>query len=155
MLAEAHRALPVDSMCQVDLGFHYEHRHRRLDVVPGQKEEGLISAAMEVARCLFFQVLRHADYRGGEALLRVVLPRYLERAGEWRRRYEHVSLLNGLVHDRAEEEAAVVAFAEALERLIESSRDGIHVPGMRPPVREVLARAPALAARLRNAALEV
>ncbi len=157
LLAEAQRALAVEEMCQVDLGFHYEHRHRRLDPGGSRREEGLISAAMEVARCLFHQVLRDADRKGGEALLRVVLPRYQQRAEEWLRRYEHVSLINGLEYDERDERAAVTAFSEALERLIASAGEeqGVLVPGMRRGVREALERCPAFVDRLREAAVEL
>ena len=153
ILAEAHRILPVERMCQVDMGFHFEHRHRRME--PGEREEGLISAAMEVARCMVFQVLKHADSRGGEALMRVVLPRYQERAQEWLRRYEHVSLINGLVYDRAEEQAAVTAFSEALERLVlgHQATGAVEVPGMRPAVRGLLEKSPELRERLRQSAI--
>lgn len=156
LLAEAHRALPVEAMCQVDLGFHYEHRHRRLEPGGPRREEGLIAAAMEVARCLFYQVLREADQKGGKALLQVVLPRYQARAAEWRRRYEHVSLINGLDYDAGDEEEAVVAFSEALERLIHGMNgEGAVVPGMRAGVREVLEKAPELAECLRAVAAAV
>jgi hypothetical protein len=122
---------------------------------PGEREEGLISAAMEVARCMVYQVLKHADSRGGEALMRVVLPRYQERAQEWLRRYEHVSLINGLVYDRAEEQAAVTAFSEALERLVlgHQATGAVEVPGMRPAVRGLLAKLPELRERLRQSAI--
>jgi len=156
ILAEAQRFLPVERMCQVDLGFHYEHRHRRMEAAGPQREEGLISAAMEVARCLCFQVLKNADGRGGESLLKVVLPRYRGRAAEWIDRYEHVSLINGLIYERAEEEAAVQAFALALERLIAGyGTHGMVVPGMRPSVKSVLAEAPELRETLLAAALPV
>jgi glucosyl-3-phosphoglycerate synthase len=155
MLAEAQRALPVERMCQVDLGFHFEHRHRKLE--PGEREEGLISAAMEVARCLVYQVLKQADRRGGETLMCSVLPRYAARAQEWLKRYEHVSLINGLAYDGAEEQAAVTAFSEALGRLISGHEltGVIEVPGMRPGVREVLAKSPSLAEKLRRSAISV
>lgn len=155
ILAEAQRILPIERMCQVDLGFHFEHRHRRLE--PGEREEGLISAAMEVARCMVYHVLKHADPRGGEALMKVVLPRYQERAQEWLRRYEHVSLINGLVYDRGDEQAAVKAFSEALDRLVQGheATGSIEVPGMRPGVRGLLARSPALRERLKKVAIKI
>ncbi len=155
MLAEAQRALPVDRMCQVDLGFHFEHRHRKLEL--GEREEGLISAAMEVARCLIYQVLKRADRRGGDALMRVVLPRYNDRAQEWLKRYEHVSLINGLVYDEEDERAAVTAFSEALERLVtgHETTGVLEVPGMRPGVRGVLAKSPEIAEKLRRAVIPI
>jgi glucosyl-3-phosphoglycerate synthase len=111
---------------------------------------------MEVARCLFYQVLKHAEARGGEALLKVVLPHYRARAAEWVDRYEHVSLINGLIYERTEEESAVQAFALALERLIAGySSHGMVVPGMRAGVKSVLAGAPEVVAQLRVAALEL
>lgn len=155
ILAEAHRILPIERMCQVDMGFHFEHRHRKME--PGEREEGLISAAMEVARCMVYQVLKHADARGGEALMRVVLPRYQERAQEWLKRYEHVSLINGLIYDRAEEQAAVTAFSEALERLVQGHQatGAVEVPGMRPSVRALLEKSADLKERLRQAAIMI
>lgn len=87
--------------------------------------------------------------------MRVVLPRYQERAQEWLRRYEHVSLINGLVYDRAEEQAAVTAFSEALERLVSGHQATgvVEVPGMRPPVRGLLEKAPDLREQLLAAAI--
>jgi len=131
MLCEAHRQLRVVEMCQVDLGFHFEHRHRQLNA--GTLEHGLVAAAADVARCLSFQVLRESQERAAESLLRLVLERYRVRAAEWMNRYEHVALLNGLQYNRSEEALAVTAFTEALQALIASAvTDGLRVTGMRP-----------------------
>jgi glucosyl-3-phosphoglycerate synthase len=130
-LCEAHRQLRVAEMCQVDLGFHYEHRHRQLE--PGSIEPGLVSAAADVARCLAWQVLREAQERAAESLLRLVLERYKVLAGEWMDRYEHVALLNGLAYDRAEEALAVTAFTEALAEIVKNAQEGrLPTPGLRP-----------------------
>lgn len=131
MLCEVQRQLAVNEMCQVDLGFHYEHRHRQLEA--GTLEHGLVAAAADVARCLSYQVMRESQERAAESLLKLVLERYRSRSLEWMDRYEHVALLNGLHYDRAEEALAVAAFTEALQALTKSvATDGLSAPKMRP-----------------------
>ncbi len=147
ILCEAFRHLPGEQQCQVDLGFHFEHRHRSLahDQI-GVNEPGLITAAADVARCLVYQVLREAEPRSAEGLLRHILERYRPRAAEWLQRYEHVALLNGLNHDLEEESAAVAAFAQALDRLVQSvGQKSLHVPAMRDTPTRTLAKIPGLA----------
>lgn len=146
MLCETFRHLPCEQQCQVDLGFHFEHRHRSLahDQV-GVNEPGLVSAAADVARCLAYQVLREAEPRSAEGLLARIIERYRIRACEWQQRYEHVALLNGLHHDHEEEAAAVDAFDRALERLLQSvAKEGLRVPAMRESPLKVLAQIPGL-----------
>jgi glucosyl-3-phosphoglycerate synthase len=151
MLCELHRHLQVSEMCQVDIGFHYEHRHRQLD--PGAVEPGLVSAAADVARCLAYQVLRESQERAAESLLRLVLERYKIRAAEWMDRYEHVALLNGLIYDRAEEAIAVAAFTEALEALATpAGAQGLLVASLRPTPESVLRAEPSLKQELIAAA---
>lgn len=152
-LAEAHRHLQAAAQCQVDLGFHYEHRHRQL-LQPGL-EQGLVTAAADVVRCLTCQVLRDAEPHAVESLMRLVLERYRRlRAPEWMERYEHVALLNGLRHDADEERLAISAFTEALEALAATvARDGLQAPGMRPAPAAALESLPGLAGQIVGAAL--
>lgn len=153
MLCEAHRHLTPAEQCQVDLGFHFEHRHRQL-VNPGL-EPGLVSAAADVVRCLAYQILREAEERAAESLLRLVLERYAKhRAREWMERYEHVALLNGLIFDRAEEDLAIQAFTEALEELVTTvAVKGLQVPGMRPSPAKALQQLPGLGEQIVAAVL--
>ncbi len=152
MLCEAQRQLKVSEMCQVDIGFHYEHRHRQLEA--GALEPGLVHAAADVARCLAYQILRHAQDRSVESLLKLVLEHYRQRSLEWMERYEHVALLNGLHYDRAEEAMAVSAFTEALEALTHSvGTEGLHLPAMRPSPAKALEANPELAQQILAAAL--
>ncbi|MBL9130648.1 MAG: hypothetical protein JNG86_05580, partial [Verrucomicrobiaceae bacterium] len=146
MLAESFHRLSVSEVCQVDLGFHFEHRHRSLKPAQaGLQEPGLITAAADVARCLAYQVLRDSEPRSAEEMLRLIIARYWIRATEWLARYEHVALMNGLDHDPQEETAAVNAFGHALNQLLQSTpTEGLRVPAMRPPVRNVLQRLPEL-----------
>lgn len=157
LLCESFRHLPGEQQCQVDLGFHFEHRHRSLahDQI-GVNEPGLISAAADVARCLVYQVLREAEPRSAESLMRQIIDRYRPRASEWLQRYEHVALLNGLRHDSDEESAAVSAFGQALERLLHSlGNDTLHVPALRDTPARTLAKIPGLAGEIAASAIVV
>ena len=76
-------------------------------------------------------------------MLRLIIARYRIRATEWLARYEHVALMNGLEHSPDEESAAVNAFGQALDRLLQTSAaEGLRVPAMRPPVRSILQHLP-------------
>lgn len=157
LLCEAFRHLPGEQQCQVDLGFHFEHRHRSLahDQI-GVNEPGLITAAADVARCLVYQVLREAEPRSAESLMRLIIERYRPRANEWLQRYEHVALLNDLRHDAEEESAAVTAFGQALDRLLHSlGKDTLHVPAMRDTPARTLAKIPGLAPEIVASAIVV
>lgn len=146
MLCETFRNLPCEKHCQVDLGFHFEHRHRSLSHVDvGVKEPGLVTAAAEVARSLAFEVLRNAEPGMAPLLLQEIILRYRVRALEWRQRYEHVALLNNLQYDEEEETAAVTAFDRALGQLLDSVKsDGLVVPAMREAPQKVLTNIPGL-----------
>lgn len=153
MLCEAHRHLKPSEQCQVDLGFHFEHRHRQL-VNPGL-EPGLVAAAVDVVRCLTYQILRETGEPVSEPLLRKVLQCYSShRAREWMERYEHVALLNGLHFDAAEETLAIQAFTEALEELVAHvAVNGLEVPGMRPSPAHALAKLPGFGEQIKATVL--
>ncbi|HYF36385.1 MAG TPA: hypothetical protein VD994_13910, partial [Prosthecobacter sp.] len=144
MLCEAQRQLAASELCQVDLGFHFEHRHRQLDM--SGLEQGLVAAAADVAECLAFEVLRDHDTTAIRDCFPRVLESYARRAAEWMSRYEHVALLNGLHYDQQEETFAVAAFTEALEALAgQVASEGLHLHGMRPAPSRALAEIPGLA----------
>lgn len=154
MLCDAHRLLQPSEICQVDIGSNFEHRHRRLDDDdPGDSrpDAGLMTAAAEVARCLFVEVLRDAEPRAGKSLLKLVCERYKPRAIEWVDRYEHVALLNGLEFHRAGELYAVEEFSTALSRIVRSWREDTplsHV--LLPTPAGLLGRQPELADAVRT-----
>lgn len=158
MLCEAFRHLPAARQCQVDLGFHFEHRHRSLSHDQlGMKEPGLVHAAADVARCLVFQVLREAGVNSTRQLMEQIVARYPARAEEWMQRYEHVALLNGLHHDAQEEEAAIAAFGHALGHLPSelAEEEAPTIPAMRASPAETLASIPGLAQDILAAAVPV
>lgn len=152
MLCEVHQRLPIKEMCQVDIGSHFEHRHRQLKA--GAQEPGLVSAAADVARCLAYKVLCQVPEKEFQPSLKEVVDHYRERSVEWMDRYEHVALLNGLRYERKEEELAVAAFTEALEALHSSvATEGLHLPSMRPSPAKALEANPELAQQILAAAL--
>jgi glucosyl-3-phosphoglycerate synthase len=157
LLCEAFRHLPGEHQCQVDLGFHFEHRHRSLSHEEvGVNEPGLITAAADVARCLAFQVLRESEPRSAEGFMSLIIERYRSRAQEWLSRYEHVALLNGLRHDAEEEGAAVTAFGQALDRLLQNlPTEGLRVPALRETPAKTFAQIPGLAEEIAGCATEV
>lgn len=157
MLCETHRLLPRHQMCQVDLGINFMHRHRRLDADDenGGRDSGLAASAAEVAACLFAHVLRDADERAAEPLLRKVCERYRGNVEEWIERYEHVAIINGLESSRDDDAKAAAAFAEALPRAIQAAARSIHDrEELRPPVGEVLDSNPDLSRLLADMACE-
>ncbi len=155
MLCETYHHLPTANQCQVDLGLHFEHRHRRLGTGNTEIEHGLVVAATEVVRCLTSKVLQGRDEEEATALLNRVLESYQPRAQEWMDRYEHVALLNGLDHDAAEEQAAVAAFVEALKGLrLSAHPDEGNGSVNLPPVNEVIAKLPELKAAMQQVALK-
>ncbi len=151
MLCESHRLLPHREMCQVDLGINFMHRHRSLDTDEENsgRDSGLAESAAEVAACLFSHVLRDADERAAEPLLRQVCERYRGRAEEWIARYEHVALINGLESSREDDAQAAAVFAEALPRAIHAAvQPGGRRHELRPPVGALLEDQPQLGALL-------
>jgi len=116
LLSEMFRTLRAEKMCQVDLGFNFEHRHRTVSNTPASEaaSEGLIDSAIEVSRTLAKHLMRGKD--DTSALLEAVQKRYAELANQWVPRYQHDALLNGLRYDVEDEQNAVLVFSEALRR---------------------------------------
>lgn len=120
LLCEVIKHLKVEEMCQVDLGFNFEHRHREVSNAPAVSSvaaTGLEKSATEVARALADYIL--SDRKGGQfgLTLREVANRYAQVASEWVPRYEHDALFNGLRYDREDELRAVEIFVDVLSGL--------------------------------------
>jgi len=156
MLAEVQRQVEIAQICQVDLGFHFEHRHRAFKSGGARDEGGLMAASMEVARCLLHQVTIGQSREEVRSLLERLLPVYRERAAEWARRYHHVSLLNGLCHDLEGELDTVQAFAESLQSLTAAPpEEALQMPGLRPSPLSVMDKHPELSVALSQAAIQL
>ncbi len=116
LLCEVFKKLATSEICQVDLGFNFEHRHRSVSNSPSRNAmvSGLVASATEVASTLAAHVVEGGDASGNARLLNDVIARYRQVALQWVPRYQHDALLNGLRYDEADEQHAVKVFTAAL-----------------------------------------
>ena len=145
MLCDVRRHLNPKEICQVDLGSNFEHRHRRMDEEPedARPDAGLLTAASEVAICLFTEIL--SEVGGDKSLLIRVCELYKTKSAEWVERFEHVALLNGLEFHRSQEQYTAELFAATLTAIAHGWPVGgsASVP-MLPPAAALLAEHPHL-----------
>jgi glucosyl-3-phosphoglycerate synthase len=129
LLSECFSKLAAADICQVDLGFNFQHRHRKLSNAPAVSQAaktGLTSSATEVSRAIIEHVLK-GSAAGKETLL-AVAEHYLQTAKEWVPRYEHDALFNGLQYDRKDELHAVELFARTLDGVVGSTETTTSLP---------------------------
>ena len=144
LLCEVFKHLATSEICQVDLGFNFEHRHRSVSNSPSRNAmvSGLIASATEVASTLAAHVLEGGTSEDNARLLNSVSARYRQTALQWVPRYQHDALLNGLRYDIADEQHAVQVFTSALADAFQI-QDGDTAPGCvkQPSTQQVLASA--------------
>ena len=107
LLCSVFRHADPRTVCQVDGGSGYDHKHH-------SKLSALVSMSDQIARAM----LAHAAAEGirvDEASLADVAATYRREAFLAVRRSEHLALINGLPFDSEEELATVKAFASQLE----------------------------------------
>jgi glucosyl-3-phosphoglycerate synthase len=120
LLCESQERLKHGQICQVDLGFNFEHRHRKVSnaTVHSAVAEGLVDSATEVARTLTCHLLESLKEKNVAALLAQVTATYPRIAHEWVSRYQHDALFNGLTYNAQDERDAVHVFAEAIDHVL-------------------------------------
>jgi glucosyl-3-phosphoglycerate synthase len=109
-----HRA-PV-RVCQVELAERYDHKHQELSAEDANR--GLHRMAKDVVKHLL-RTLAAAGVNLPDGLMRSLLAAYQREAEDAVADSYAVSVLNGLVFDRHEEEQNVQVFADALRASIE------------------------------------
>ncbi len=140
LLCEVFKHLKMEEMCQVDLGFNFEHRHREVSNAPAASSlaaTGLERIATEVAGGLAEHILAGQTGKRFSLKLQEVADRYAEVAAAWVPRYEHDAMFNGLRYDREDELQAVQIFVQVLSGI---HREPPSMPSW-PPVRDLLADA--------------
>lgn len=122
MLCDVFRNAPPETVCQVDLGSNYEHKHQHLIYHPetGEPDErsGLMRMASEVSRTLLTHLWFDFGFVAGPRKLDRLSDAYEEIARILLQRYNHEALFNGLEHPKAEEQKAIAVFSRMLKRLV-------------------------------------
>ncbi len=152
LLCETFHHVPRERICQVDLGFNFEHRHRVVSNAPAATAatEGLTESAIEVTQTLAAHLLKGMAASEAAAVLAEIRRQYESVADQWVPRYEHDALLNGLRYDADDERRAVRVFAEAVgTAFADGPAAGI---AEHPSVAQLLAELPELKAALIAAA---
>ena len=156
LLCEVARHLATSEICQVDLGFNFEHRHRSVSNSSSRNAlvSGLVASATEVAGTLAAHVLDSDSAIDNAALLNTVSARYRQIALQWVPRYQHDALLNGLQYDVADEQHAVQVFTSALADAFQIP-EGIARPDCieQPSCKDILAQVPGVSDAILRAAM--
>ena len=156
LLCEVFKHLATHELCQVDLGFNFEHRHRSVSNSPAANAvlTGLVASATEVASTLAAHVAAGDSAEENARLLNAVITRYRQIALQWVPRYQHDALLNGLRYDLADEQRAVHVFTAALVDAFQI-HDGDQAPCCveQPSSKDLLARVPGVADAILRAAM--
>ncbi|MDB6136935.1 MAG: hypothetical protein JWO94_7 [Verrucomicrobiaceae bacterium] len=151
LLCEVFKHLTTQELCQVDLGFNFEHRHRIVSNAPAANAfvTGLVASATEVASTLAAHVATGRNAEENAEILNSVITSYHKIALQWVPRYQHDALLNGLRYDIEDEENAVKVFTAALVdafQILEGDRAPCCVE--QPSCRETLAQVPGISAAI-------
>lgn len=152
MLCDVFRHAPPQTVCQVDLGSNYEHKHQRLQYHPDTGEpdarSGLMRMAREVSLTLLTQLWTDLGFAAETRKLDRLADAYEETAQILLQRYGHEALFNGLEHNMKEEQQAVTVFSRMLKQLV--SQIHKHPPSLQalPSYGEVMQTDPSFASRL-------
>ncbi|MFQ3577584.1 MAG: glycosyl transferase, partial [Verrucomicrobiia bacterium] len=108
MLDEISRLLPLEALCQSELGERYDHKHQ--DLSPDDPSRGLHRMAYDVGLEIFRILIREGLHPPAD-----VRRRFEAESELLRQRYELEAALNGLEFDAASEDLASRVFARALD----------------------------------------
>jgi len=111
MLTEVYRNSSLKRTCQVELADNYDHKHRDLSPLDGNR--GLHKMVADIGASLIRNLASYGvEFDAG--FLNTLSNAYVRTAQDAVARYSDVAALNGLGFDRHEEEIAVETFASAL-----------------------------------------
>ena len=113
VLSEMHRNYATNRLCQVDIADVYDHKHQELS--PDDAEKGLSKMSTDIAKAIFRKLATHGEVLSTERI-RTIKATYYRIALDFVDTYHNDALINGLQHDRHEEEAAVELFAQNIMR---------------------------------------
>ena len=126
MLAETYRHIPLNKICQTDLGF-YDHKHQKI----GTEREGLTKMIQDILKTLLRDLVVEDHIVISEEFLTSLEVLYLRNAQEFIRKYFADAHFNNLKYDRHSEELIVEKFSK---QIINAGRDYLRRPtGIRVP----------------------
>jgi glucosyl-3-phosphoglycerate synthase len=155
LLCEVHRLCGREGICQVDVGFHHDHKHRPLgggDVEDsdGGEATGLAGMAGEIVRTLLWNL----DTRGvavTPAFVEALGARYAALGREHIRRHHHDAVMNGLAHSVEAESRTVALFASVIAGACDRYSGAREGPPNLPSWEEIAGEMPGFLARLAEA----
>jgi glucosyl-3-phosphoglycerate synthase len=126
VLAEMYRNIPINKICQTDLGF-YDHKHQKI----GNEREGLTKMVQDILKTLLRDLVVEDHVQISEEFLISLEVLYLRSAQEFIRKYFADAHFNGLKYDRHAEEMIVEKFSK---QVLNAGRDYLRRPtGRRVP----------------------
>lgn len=148
LLAEVHRVVSPEAICQVDLAERYDHKHQ--DISATDASRGLHRMAIDIVE----RILRTLSSHGiplDPALIDTLLSAYRRRAEDTIRFSAADAALNGLSHDHHQEELAVATFIKSIRRAGEDFHDDPLGSPLIPTWNSVLSTLPDFFQRLTRA----
>jgi len=126
MLAETYRHIPLNKICQTDLGF-YDHKHQKI----GNEKEGLAKMTQDILKTLLRDLVEEDHIIISEEFLTSLEVLYLRNAQEFIRKYFADAHFNNLKYDRHSEELIVEKFSK---QILNAGMDYLKKPtGIRVP----------------------
>lgn len=109
VLSEMHRNYAHNRLCQVDIADIYDHKHQKLS--KDDASTGLSKMSIDICKALFRKLATQGKTFTNETF-RSIKATYYRIALDFVETYNNDAIMNGLVLDIHEEEAAVEMFAE-------------------------------------------
>ncbi len=109
VLSEVYRTLSRNSVCQVDIADHYDHKHQTLS--EDDASQGLMRMSMEIAKSLYRKLATEGVALSTEDF-RAIKAAYYRIALDATEQYYYDAKINGLTYDRHKEEGSVEVFAQ-------------------------------------------
>jgi len=151
VLSEVYRNSSKKRICQVDLADLFDHKHSNL--VAGDMKGGLGKMAVDIILMLF-STLASMGHILSREFFNTLSSTYLRTAQEFITKYDHDSLINGLVFDRHAEGVAVETFRECMTHACEQFLDNPFEVQSIPTWNRVVAASPSIFEKIEGAVEE-
>ncbi len=151
VLSEMQRNYSTNRLCQVDIADVYDHKHQDLSI--SDVEQGLSKMSTDIAKAIFRKLATNGEIFSTEKF-RTIKATYFRVALDFVETYHNDALINGLVHDRHNEEQAVELFAQNVMRAGDYFLDNPMDTPFIPSWNRVISAVPDILDQLKNAVEE-